>query len=158
MANPPTAEILKAVQRQGVVPMPADPPRHRSCRPSFALQGRLGPLMTAVKSTAADSRLRSALLWTLMSTIAGRSSGLVFAVVLSRMLGKESFGSFSIIQSTVLTMGVFAGFGTGLTATKHIAESFRSDTGRAGRILALTRLLALAFGFLITLTLVAGAP
>jgi len=111
-----------------------------------------------LKATVADRRIRSGLLWNLLATVAGRSSGLVTSVVLSRMLGKEVFGEFSIIQNTVLTLGVFAGFGTGLTATKHIAETFRTDPQRAGRVLALATVLAVAFGCLMTLLLMAGAP
>jgi O-antigen/teichoic acid export membrane protein len=116
------------------------------------------PSLFGLKSAAADRRIRTGLLWNLLSTIAGRSSGLVTSVVLSRMLGKEGFGEFSIIQNTILTMGVFAGFGTGLTATKHIAETFRTDQPRAGRILGMTTLSAIAFGCLMTLMLIAGAP
>jgi O-antigen/teichoic acid export membrane protein len=93
-----------------------------------------------------------------MGTVAGRSAGLVTSIILARVLGQAAFGEFSIIQSTILTFGVFAGFGAGLTATKHIAESFRTDPLRSGRILALATVLACAFGGVMTVALWAGAP
>lgn len=120
--------------------------------------GHLRISIAALKTTATDRRIRSGLLWNLLSTIAGRSSGLITSIVLARLLGKDSFGEFSIIQSTILTMGVFAGFGTGLTATKHIAETYRTDPLKTGRILAMVTILAVAFGCLMTAILVAGAP
>ena len=122
------------------------------------MRERINTSIHAIKSISSDKRIRTGLLWNLLATIAGRSSGLVTSVILSRMLGKEVFGEFSIIQNTILTMGIFAGFGTGLTATKHIAETFRTDPERAGRILALTTLLAVVFGCLMAALLVAGAP
>ncbi|OGW33761.1 MAG: hypothetical protein A2X58_05820 [Nitrospirae bacterium GWC2_56_14] len=105
-----------------------------------------------------DRRITSGLIWSLLATVAGRSAGLVSAIVLSRGLGKEAFGEFSIIQSTILTFGVFAGFGAGLTATKHIAETFRANPVRSGRILALATALACAFGGMMTAALYAGSP
>lgn len=117
---------------------------------------RLGVFDT-IKSVLGDRRISHGLLWNLLATVAGRSAGLISSIIISRLLGKELFGEFSIIQSTILTFGVFAGFGAGLTATKHIAETFRSDPARSGRILALTIILTTAFGGAMTLTLLAGS-
>lgn len=105
-----------------------------------------------------DPRIRSGLAWNLAATMAGRAAGLVSTIVVARTLGKESFGEFSIVQSTILTFGVFAAFGAGLTATKHIASSFRTDPARSGKILALSTLLASGFGAAVTIALWAGSP
>ena len=51
-----------------------------------------------------------------------------------------------MIQSTVGMFGVFAGFGLGLTATKHVAEFRQSDPDRAGRIIGLSGLFAIGPG------------
>jgi O-antigen/teichoic acid export membrane protein len=90
--------------------------------------------------------------------MAGRSAGLIASIIVARMLGKESFGEFSIIQSTILTFGVFAGFGASLTATKHIAETYRLDPLRSGRILAMSILMACLFGGVMTVLLLLGSP
>ena len=116
-----------------------------------ALQ-RFGVFST-IQSIISDRRISYGLLWSLLATLAGRSAGLISSIIISRLLGKELFGEFSIIQSTILTFGVFAGFGAGLTATKHIAETFRSDPARTGRILALTIILTAAFGGVMSITL-----
>ncbi|PQP34604.1 polysaccharide biosynthesis protein [Desulfobacteraceae bacterium SEEP-SAG9] len=51
-----------------------------------------------------------------------------------------------MIQSTVGMFGVFAGFGLGLTATKHVAEFRQSDPERAGRIIGLAGLFTMLTG------------
>lgn len=115
-------------------------------------------LLGSVKTLSGDKRIRSGILWNLLATIAGRSSGLITSIIISRVLGKEGFGEFSIIQSTILSFGVFAGFGTALTATKHIAETFRTDPAKSGRILSVALFMSLAFGVLMTVTLLSAAP
>ena len=51
-----------------------------------------------------------------------------------------------MIQSTVGMFGVFAGFGLGLTATKHVAEFRQSDPERDGLIIGLSALIAIGTG------------
>ncbi|MBW8004031.1 MAG: oligosaccharide flippase family protein, partial [Planctomycetes bacterium] len=63
-----------------------------------------------------------------------------------------------MIQSTVGMFGVFAGFGLGLTATKHVAQFRQSDPGRAGRIIGLSGLFAMVTGSLMALGLLIFAP
>ena len=62
---------------------------------------------------------------------------LIASMVVARILGKNEFGELGMIQSTVGMLGVFAGFGLGLTATKHVAELKHSNPERTGRILSL---------------------
>jgi O-antigen/teichoic acid export membrane protein len=53
---------------------------------------------------------------------------------------------------------VFAGFGLGITATKYVAEFRTKDPTRAGRIIALSSVVAFATGGLISLALYIFAP
>jgi len=83
---------------------------------------------------------------------------LLATIVVARMLGKAVYGEFGVIRSTVDMFVVFAGFGLGLTATKHVAEFRRNDPERAGRIIALSWLVAATTGGLMALTLFLLAP
>jgi O-antigen/teichoic acid export membrane protein len=74
------------------------------------------------------------------------------------MLGNEGFGRLGIIQSSVGMFATVAGFGLGLTATKHVAEFRVSDPKRAGRVIGLSSIVSLGTGGLITSILVACAP
>ena len=80
------------------------------------------------------------------------------SVLVARMLGKTGYGELGMIQSTVGMFGVFAGFGLGLTATKHVAEFRRSDPARAGRIIGISGLFAMVTGGLMALGLFIFAP
>jgi len=103
-------------------------------------------------------RLADAAVWSLAGAIASRVVGIVSSVVVARLLGKEGFGQYGIIQSTVMTCGTFAAFGLGLTATKHVAEYRHKDPAKAGRILGLSTLISLGSGAVIASILLVGAP
>ena len=78
--------------------------------------------------------------------------------MLARFLGKEGFGELGILQSTIGSLGVLAGFGLGITATKHVAEFKSKDPSKAGRIMALSSLTAMISGGFISLILLILAP
>lgn len=80
------------------------------------------------------------------------------SVLVARMLGKTGYGELGMIKSTVGMFGVFAGFGLGLTAIKHVAEFRMSDPARAGRIIGISGLFAMVTGGLMALGLFIFAP
>jgi O-antigen/teichoic acid export membrane protein len=63
-----------------------------------------------------------------------------------------------MIQSTVGMLGIFAGLGLGVTATKYVAEFRNRDPERAGGIIALGSAVAILSGGLLALALLAYAP
>jgi len=82
----------------------------------------------------------------------------IAAIIVARLLGKEVYGEFGIIRSTVNMFLVFAGFGLGLTATKHVAEFKLSDPCRAGRILAISSGFATLTGCIVASIIIYLAP
>lgn len=76
--------------------------------------------------------------WSISGTIF--SKGLVFLswVIVARLIGKNGYGQFGIIRSTVLMFTTFAGFSLGVTAAKHVAEFIDIDKERTSRVLGLT--------------------
>jgi O-antigen/teichoic acid export membrane protein len=83
---------------------------------------------------------------------------LAASVIAARLLGKVQFGELGMIYSTLGMFGVLAGFGLGLTATKHIAEFRSSDPERAGRILGLSSVVAWVSSLSTALLIVSLAP
>jgi O-antigen/teichoic acid export membrane protein len=63
-----------------------------------------------------------------------------------------------MIQSTVGMLGIFAGLGLGLTATKYVAQFRTLDPERTGRIIALGCAVAIVSGGVLAFGLVAFAP
>jgi len=83
---------------------------------------------------------------------------LLASILIARILGREIYGEYGMIRSTAQMFLVFAGFGLGMTATKHVAQFRTVDPQRAGRIMALSGLFAFVSGLLIALLLIAVAP
>lgn len=96
--------------------------------------------------------------WSLTGAAFSRGATLIAFIIVARFLGKEGFGQLGIIQSTVVMFGTFAGFGMGLTATKHIAEFRTREPAKAGRILGLSGMVSLISGGLMAVALVILAP
>lgn len=71
---------------------------------------------------------------------------LISFIIIARLLGKEQFGKLGIIQITVMMFQIFAGFGLGLTATKYVSEFRKTDPSKAGRVIALSGVVALGTG------------
>jgi O-antigen/teichoic acid export membrane protein len=96
--------------------------------------------------------------WSLIGIVISQGLGLAASVVTARLLGKVGFGELGMIRSTVGMFGIFAGLGTGLTATKYVAEYRATQPDRAGRVIGLTLLVTLLTGGLAAGAVVAIAP
>ncbi len=99
-----------------------------------------------INTSDIGSRLASGALWSIGGAVASRGLMLLTSIFVARFLGNEVYGEFGIIRSTVMTFVVFAGFGLGMTATKHVAEFRNTDRDRVGRILAISMLFAFLTG------------
>lgn len=109
---------------------------------------------------ASDVGLRTArgACWSIAGAVVSRGLMLLASILVARLLGQTGFGEFGMIRSTVGMFVVFAGFGLGMTATKHIAEYFRQDPGKAGRIWAISELFTLAAGTVAAAAVLVAAP
>lgn len=124
-----------------------------ACSPAI-----LHPWLKKIEMSTTGSRLASGVFWATAGSLVSRALMLCATILVARIFGKSVYGELGIIQSTVGMFGVFAGFGLGLTATKHVAEFRRNEPERAGRIIALASLCALGTGGLMALVLLIFAP
>ena len=74
------------------------------------------------------------------------------------MLGRQIFGEYAMIQSTVMAVTAVAQLAMGYTATKYVAEFRSTDPDRTGRILGLCELVATVSACLAALGVMAAAP
>ncbi len=118
----------------------------------------LRPYWQRLEASSTGYRLASGVFWSMAGAVISRGLMFVATVSVARMLGKAVYGELGMIQSTVGMFGIFAGFGLGLTATKHVAELRQADPDRAGRILGLSALVAMVTGGLMGVLLLAFAP
>jgi O-antigen/teichoic acid export membrane protein len=117
----------------------------------------LRPWWAKLEASPLGYRLASGAFWGLMGASISRGLGLLASILVARMLGKVGFGELGIIQNTAGMFGLFAGFGMGITATKHVAEFRGSDPRRAGRIIALSSIVAWTTGAIMTVALAISA-
>jgi O-antigen/teichoic acid export membrane protein len=96
--------------------------------------------------------------WSLAGALISQAANLAASVITARLLGREGFGKYGMIQSTLGTLGIFAGLGLGVTATKYVAGFRTSDPERAGRIVAFSSAAAIVTGALLALGLLTYAP
>jgi O-antigen/teichoic acid export membrane protein len=119
---------------------------------------RLRPHWERLEASELGYRLAKGAFWSLTGTAIGQASTLAASIVTARVLGAERFGEFGMINGTIGALGVFAGLGLGLTATKFVAEHRRHDPARAGRIVGLSAQVAVVSGAVISLILFVLAP
>ena len=118
----------------------------------------LRPAFNRIENSPIGLRLARGVFWSMAGAVISRGLMLCATVLVARMLGKTGYGELGMIQSTVGMFGVFAGFGLGLTATKHVAQFRQSDPDRAGRIIGLSGLVAMGTGGVMALGLFIFAP
>ena len=118
----------------------------------------LSGLKARVQASPIGYRLARGAFWSVVGSLISRGLGLLAGIAVARLLGKHSYGQLGIVQSTTGMFGIFAGFGMGLTANKHIAELKIADPARAGRIIGLSSLVSWATSGVMTLVLLVLAP
>lgn len=118
----------------------------------------LRPFWERVQASSVGYRLAHGAFWSFAGTLVSRVLTLLSSIVVARMLGKDAFGELGIVQSTIAMFQAFAGFGLGLTATKHVAEFKIADPERAGRVLALSSAVAIVTGITATLCMYIFSP
>jgi O-antigen/teichoic acid export membrane protein len=86
-------------------------------------------------------RIAKGAFWGTIGTVATRSVTVLLSFVLARILGKEGFGEYGIINSTAAMVGGFAGLGLGSTVTRYVASLKVREPERAGKIIGLSSLI-----------------
>jgi O-antigen/teichoic acid export membrane protein len=118
----------------------------------------LHSLLNRIEASDIGYRLVRGVFWSMAGIAISRGLMMIASIFVARLLGKTVYGELGMVQSTVGMLGVFAGFGLGLTATKHVAEFRQSDPERTGRIIALSWAVAFVTGSLMALTLFIFSP
>jgi len=71
----------------------------------------------------------------LIAVAFNQGSTLIVNIIVARILMKEAFGEYAMVQSTLLTVATLSQLASGYTASKYVAEYRSSDPQRAGRIM-----------------------
>src|SRR5712691_2179953 len=93
-----------------------------------------------------------------MAAVCTQGSTFAISVIVANALGRQIFGEYAMIQSTLLTLAPIAQLATGYTVTRYVAEFRSTDRDRAGRTLGLCSIVSASAACVAALALLAGAP
>ena len=102
-------------------------------------------------------RLQIGVSWSLVGAVINAAITFAVAVLLARLLGKEGFGEYVVVQSTMLTVAGVAQLATGFTANKYIAEFRTSDKMRTARIIGFCSMVSWITAIIALITIILSA-
>lgn len=73
--------------------------------------------------------------WAVSGNGMGNLLMLLSGILIARFLGKDLYGEYGIVKSTMFLMALFASFGLGDTSTKYIAEYIQKDSSQIRSII-----------------------
>ncbi|WP_452218515.1 oligosaccharide flippase family protein [Lacinutrix undariae] len=76
--------------------------------------------------------------WALFGNVMAKGMSLLGTIMVARFLGKDIYGEYGTIRSTLMNIAVFSTFGLGYTATKFIAENKEKKPYLIHKIAAVT--------------------
>ena len=98
-------------------------------------------------------RIAHGAFWSMTGTAIGKLLVLVSGIVCARILGKEIFGEFSMVRSTIGIFIVLGSAGIGITATRFISLYRTTELSHSYSIYRLSMLFAICSGLLLTVGL-----
>lgn len=94
----------------------------------------------------------------LIAVAFNQGSTLIVNIIIARILLKQTFGEYAMVQSTLLTVAALSQLASGYTASKYIAEYRSSDPDRAGRIMGLCAIVSAMMAAVGAFLLISMAP
>ncbi|MDD1596970.1 oligosaccharide flippase family protein [Riemerella anatipestifer] len=96
--------------------------------------------------------------WILLGNIISKFILLVATILLAKYLGKDEYGQFGIIKSTILMFAMFAGLELGMTSTKYISQYKIRDKDKVRRVVGLSTLFSMVISCLVSFLVCVFAP
>ncbi len=96
-------------------------------------------------------RMATGAFWSLFGSVISKLLVLIAGILCAHILGKEDYGKFGMVKSTLAMFVVLGSFGIGITATKFIAQYRDNDKNHACSIYLLTNGFALLFAVVVSL-------
>lgn len=110
------------------------------------------------KKSSITTRIAKGAFWSLIGSVCAKTIVLIAGIICANILGKEQFGEFGIIRSTINMFVALGSLGLGLTATKYISEYLKNNKESIPSIYLLTNRFGLATSLLITVIVFILAP
>ena len=113
--------------------------------------------ITTIKEKLLQSKLFKDSFWAVFGNGFGNALLLLAGVLIARFLGKDVYGEYGVVKTTMFYVASFATFGLGFTSTKYIAQHIESHSEFLRSIIYDSIKITLSFSSLIAVILIAFA-
>ena len=100
-----------------------------------------------------ESRIIKDSLWAIFGNGIANGLLLIAGIFVARILGRDVYGEYGLVKSTMLYISGFATFGLGITSTKYIASFLQNNIGGLKSIIRDVQTITMVFSAVIALTL-----
>lgn len=104
-----------------------------------------------ILSSDINKKIFSQSFWILLGNVISKFTLLIATILMTGYLGKEEYGQFGIIKSTILMFAMFAGLELGMTATKYISQYRLSDKLKVEKIVGLSNFFAIVISLSVSI-------
>lgn len=105
-----------------------------------------------------DSALARDSFWAVAGNGLGNAFLLLAGIFIARCLGKDLYGEYGVVKTTMMYSAAFATFGLGITSTKFLSEYLQRQKEYALCIIRDSLRITLVFSLFIALLILAAAP
>lgn len=111
-----------------------------------------------IKYRMLQSKLFKDSFWAVFGNGFGNALMLLAGILIARFLGKDLYGEYGVVKTTMFYIASFATFGLGFTSTKYIASSIKENPACLKSIVRSSMMITLLFSGLIAGLLLIFAP
>lgn len=90
--------------------------------------------------------------WALLGSAMGKGLSLLAGIAVARFLGKEIYGEYGTIRTTLMYIAIVSTFGFGYTATKFVADYILEKPGKLKSLVRASLKITLIFSIVLALT------
>lgn len=109
--------------------------------------------ISGLKKYLLSSKLFKDSFWAVFGNGMGNCFLLIAGIVIARILGKDLYGEYGMVKTTMFHIGYFATLGLGFTSTKFIADAVQQAEGRVRSTIKVTLLTTFLFSLLLCVLL-----
>ncbi|MBD5312399.1 MAG: oligosaccharide flippase family protein [Bacteroides sp.] len=107
-----------------------------------------------IKSNPLVRRIVHGSFWNLFGNTFSKAIVLLSSIIVAHIIGKNQYGEYSIIRTTIFMFIALASVGVGATSTKYIAEYRDTNPQKAYIVYKVTSLFSILFGIIVTIVVI----
>jgi len=117
----------------------------------------LNNFLEKILSSYLGRRVATNAFWSLLGEVLAK--GLIFLsfIAVARILGKDGYGQFGILRTTITMFAIFGGMGLGLTANKFVSQNRENNKAYSGKVVGLAQIIAITSGLFIASIILLGS-